>query len=64
MENLSDKAKIVYATLKMLGAEGSENRVTSYAILDFISENEEVGRDLEAEKNSDQVLRTRVAKRC
>ena len=26
MENLSDKAKIVYATLKMLGAEGSENR--------------------------------------
>ena len=28
MENLSDKAKIVYATLKMLGAEGSENKVT------------------------------------
>ena len=25
MENLSDKAKIVYATLKMLGAEGTEN---------------------------------------
>lgn len=42
MENLSDKAKIVYATLKMLGAEGSENRVTSYAILDFISENEDL----------------------
>ena len=42
MDNLSDKAKVVYATLDMLGARGSENRTTSYAILDFISENEEL----------------------
>lgn len=42
MDNLSDKAKVVYATLEMLGAKGSDNKVTSYAILDFISENEDL----------------------
>jgi hypothetical protein len=42
MEDLSNKAKIVYASLDMLGAKGKENRVTSYGILDFISENEDL----------------------
>ena len=42
MDNLSDKAKIVYEALNMLGAKGIENAVTSYTILDFISENEEL----------------------
>ena len=40
MDNLSDKAKIVYATFLKLGAIGEENKVTSYAILDYIEENE------------------------
>lgn len=42
MDNLSDKAKIIYATLDMLGARGIDNKTTSYAILDFISENEDL----------------------
>lgn len=42
MENLSNKAKIVYATFQMLNAIGEENKVTAYAILDYIEENEEL----------------------
>lgn len=42
MEDLSNKAKIVYATFKMLGANNPDNKITSYAILDFISENEDL----------------------
>ncbi len=42
MNELSDKAKIIYATLEMLEAKDSKSGVTSYAILDYISENEEV----------------------
>ena len=42
MEGLSDKAKVVYATFEMLGAKGIENGITSYAVLDFISENEDL----------------------
>ena len=36
METLSNKAKVVYAAFDMMGAKGSENKTTSYAILDFI----------------------------
>ena len=36
MDNLSDKAKIVYATFLRLGAIGEENKITSYAVLDYI----------------------------
>ena len=42
MEILSDKAKVVYAAFDMMGARGSENKTTSYAILDFISETEDL----------------------
>lgn len=42
METLSDKAKVVYAAFEMMGARGKDNKVTSYAILDFISENEDL----------------------
>lgn len=42
MDGLSDKAKVVYSAFDMLGAKGEENKVTSYALLDFISENEEL----------------------
>lgn len=42
MEDLSKKAKIVYAAFDMLGAKGIDNKVTSYTILDFISENEDL----------------------
>lgn len=42
IDNLSIKAKIVYATLDSLGAKNEENKVTSYAIQDYIEENEEL----------------------
>lgn len=42
METLSDKAKVVYAAFDMMGARGCENKTTSYAILDFISETEDL----------------------
>ena len=45
MDNLSDKAKIVYATFLKLGAIGEENKVTSYSILEYIEENEELQED-------------------
>ena len=45
MDNLSDKAKIVYATFLKLGAIGEENKITSYAVLDYIEENEELQED-------------------
>lgn len=41
MEELSLKAKIVYATMEMLNAT-KDNKITSYNILDFIEENEEL----------------------
>lgn len=41
MEKLSNKAKVVYATLEQLGAIDKENKVTSYAILDYIIEESE-----------------------
>lgn len=42
MENLTDKSKVVYAAFEMLNAKGIDNKVTSYTILDFISENEDL----------------------
>lgn len=42
MNDLSDKAKIVYASMDMLEAKGKDNKVTSYAIFDFIGENEDL----------------------
>ena len=38
MDNVSNKAKIIYAALKELGAVDKENKTTSYAILDYIVE--------------------------
>ncbi len=42
MEELSNKSKVVYAAFEMLNAKNAENKITSYALLDFISENEEL----------------------
>lgn len=41
MDNLSDKAKIIYAAMDNLGARGKENKTNSYAILDYIVEESE-----------------------
>lgn len=42
MDELSNKAKIVYAAMLMLNAKGKENKTNAYSILDFISENEDL----------------------
>ena len=42
MDNLSNKAKIILATIDMMKAVDINTAVTSYAILDYISENEEL----------------------
>ena len=39
--DMSDKTKIVYAAMDKLGAINSDNKITSYAILDYIVEEEE-----------------------
>lgn len=39
--DISDKAKVVYAALEKLGAVNKDNKVTSYAILDYIIEESE-----------------------
>lgn len=41
MDNLSIKAKVVYATMDKLGAINKENKITSYTILDYIIEESE-----------------------
>lgn len=41
MDNLSIKAKIIYATMDQLGAYNRDNKVTSYTILDYIIEQNE-----------------------
>lgn len=38
MDNLSNKAKVIYATLDKLEAYNKDSKVTSYAILDYIVE--------------------------
>lgn len=55
MDTLSDKAKIVYAVFKSLGADNKENKITSYTILNYIEENEdlqdhELLKDIEEEE--------------
>ena len=65
MDDLSDKAKVVYATLEMLGAKGFQNKVTSYSILDFISENEdlqdqELLTDIDEEKFVDIIMELNI----
>lgn len=42
MNDLTDKAKIVYGAFEMLGATDADNMVTAYTILDFISEEEDL----------------------
>ena len=39
--DISDKAKVIYATMEKLGAIDNENKITSYAILDYIIEESE-----------------------
>lgn len=51
MEGMSDKAKVVYAALKEMGAINKDNKVTSYAILDYIVEEAENLQDNELLKN-------------
>ena len=41
MDNMSHKAKVVYAALNEMGAVSKETKVTSYAILDYIVEEAE-----------------------
>lgn len=51
MDNVSNKAKIIYAALKELGAVDKENKTTSYAILDYIIEEAEELQDNELLKD-------------
>ena len=39
--DISNKAKVIYATMEKLGAVDNENKITSYAILDYIIEESE-----------------------
>ena len=39
--DISNKAKFIYATMEKLGAVDNENKITSYAILDYIIEESE-----------------------
>lgn len=49
--DISDKAKVIYATLDKLGAVNAENKVTSYAILDYIIEESETLQEHELLKD-------------
>ena len=51
MDNLSYKAKIIYAAMDNLGAKGKDNKITSYAILDYIVEESEVLQEHELVKD-------------
>jgi hypothetical protein len=51
MDNISNKAKIVYAALKELGATDKDNKVNSYTILDYIIEEAEELQDNELLKD-------------
>ena len=53
MEDLSNKAKIVYAAFDMLNAKGKDNKTNAYTVLDFISENEDL-QDHELLKEIDE----------
>lgn len=41
MDNLSNKAKVIYAVLDKLEAYNNKSKITSYAILDYIIEESE-----------------------
>jgi hypothetical protein len=51
MNDLSDKAKIIYVVLKKLGAIDKEHKTTSYSILDYIVEESESLQQEEELKN-------------
>ena len=51
MDNMSNKAKVVYAALKEMGAVNKDTKVTSYAILDYIVEEAETLQDNELLKD-------------
>lgn len=51
MDNMSNKAKVVYAALKEMGAVNKESKVTSYAILDYIVEEAETLQENELLKD-------------
>lgn len=55
MDNMSNKAKVIYAAFKEMGAVDKESKVTSYAILDYIVEEAETLQENELLKDiSDQ----------
>jgi hypothetical protein len=51
MDNMSHKAKVVYAALSEMGAISKETKVTSYAILDYIVEEAETLQENELLKD-------------
>lgn len=42
MDGLSNKAKVIYAAFDKLKADCAERQITSYRLLDYISEDEEL----------------------
>lgn len=53
MDELTNKSKVVYAAFDMLNANSQDSKVTSYSLLDFISENEDL-QDHELLKDIDE----------
>jgi hypothetical protein len=51
MDNMSNKAKVIYAAFKEMGAVDKESKVTSYAILDYIVEEAETLQENELLKD-------------
>lgn len=51
MDNMSNKAKVIYAAFKEMGAVNKESKVTSYAILDYIVEEAETLQENELLKD-------------
>lgn len=51
MDNMSNKAKVIYAAFKEMGAVDKKSKVTSYAILDYIVEEAETLQENELLKD-------------
>lgn len=51
MDNMSNKAKVIYAAFKEMGAVDKDSKVTSYAILDYIVEEAETLQENELLKD-------------
>lgn len=51
MDNMSNKAKVIYAAFQEMGAVNKESKVTSYAILDYIVEEAETLQENELLKD-------------